>query len=104
VTISHESYGLFCLTAFLIGANMAFVQQYRFAAAESVEQSEVGKAVSVVLLGGIAAAFLGPELAKISRDLLPYGPYSGSFAVLSHDYLHILAGLKCRYQRCDTSQ
>ena len=85
--IFHESFSLFCLTALLIGANMAFVQQYRFAAAEAVAPSEVGKAVSVVLLGGIAAAFLGPELAKISRELLPYGLYSGSFAVLSALYV-----------------
>jgi MFS family permease len=84
--IARGSFSLFCLSALFIGANMAFVQQYRFAAAESVAQSEVGKAVSVVLLGGIAAAFLGPELAKISKDSLPYGLYSGSFAVLSALY------------------
>jgi predicted MFS family arabinose efflux permease len=84
--IARGSFSLFCLSALFIGANMAFVQQYRFAAAESVAQSEVGKAVSAVLLGGIAAAFLGPELAKISKDFLPYGLYSGSFAVLSALY------------------
>lgn len=85
--IAKGSFLLFCLTAFFIGANLAFVQQYRFAAAESVEGKAVGRAVSYVLLGGIAAAFLGPELAKMTRGLLPYGLYSGSFAALTCLYV-----------------
>lgn len=81
--IAMSSFPLFCLAIFGIGGNMAFVQQYRFAAAESVDQAHVGRAISMVLLGGVAAAFLGPELAKNSKDWLPYGAYSGSFAVLA---------------------
>ena len=81
--IHGHSFVLLGLAAFFIGANMAFVQQYRFAAAESVASERVGKAVSVVLLGGIAAAFLGPELAKHTREVLPLGLYSGSFASLA---------------------
>jgi MFS family permease len=81
--ISSASFPLFCVVAFFIGGNLAFVQQYRFAAAESVEESAVHRAVSYVLLGGIAAAFLGPELAKQTRALLPFGLYSGSFASLA---------------------
>jgi MFS family permease len=85
--IHNESFVHFCLVAFFIGGNMAFVQQYRFAAAESVEPAQVGKAVSFVLLGGIVAGFLGPEIAKRAKDLLPYGLYSGSFAALAILYL-----------------
>jgi MFS family permease len=91
------SFSLFNGAALVIGGNMAFVQQYRFAAAESVEPDGVSRAISIVLLGGIAAAFLGPELARASRDLLPVGLYSGSFAVLSVLYLvctAVLSGLK----------
>jgi predicted MFS family arabinose efflux permease len=66
---------------------MAFVQQYRFAAAESVDHDHVSRAVSIILLGGIAAAFLGPEIANRARDLLPHGLYSGSFAVVAAVYL-----------------
>jgi MFS family permease len=39
--------------------------------------------VSIVLLGGVVAAFLGPELAKNTREMLPIGLYSGSFASLA---------------------
>ncbi len=92
-----ESFSLFNLAALLIGGNMAFVQQYRFAAAESVEPEGISRAISTVLLGGIAAAFLGPELARMSRNLLPFGLYSGSFAVLAALYLvntAVLSGLQ----------
>jgi MFS family permease len=97
LAIHLESFTLFNLAALVIGGNMAFVQQYRFAAAESVEREKVSRAISTVLLGGIAAAFLGPELARLSRDLLPLGLYSGSFAVLAALYLvstAVLAGLR----------
>lgn len=80
--ISANSFPLFCISLLGIGGNMAFVQQYRFAAAESVEQAYVGRAVSWVLVGGVAAAFIGPALAENSKDWLPYGSYSGSFAAL----------------------
>ncbi len=81
--IHSQSFALFCSVAFFVGGNMAFVQQYRFAAAESVEPVRVSRAVSIVLLGGVVAAFLGPELAKNTREMLPIGLYSGSFASLA---------------------
>lgn len=97
--IHTRSFLLFCLATFGIGSNMAFVQQYRFAAAESVEPERIGRAVSLVLVGGIAAAFLGPELAKNSREWLDLGDYSGAFAALALLYLVnilFMAGLTVR--------
>lgn len=85
--INTTSFPLFCLASLGIGSNMAFIQQYRFAAAECVDTARVGRAVSLVLLGGIIAAFIGPELAKNSKEWLPYGYYSGSFAALALIYL-----------------
>ena len=84
--IKVNSFSLFCLAIFGIGGNMAFIQQFRFAAAESVEQAYVGRAISIVLTGGVAAAFLGPALAENSKDWLSYGAYSGSFAALAIIY------------------
>ncbi|MBU0730279.1 MAG: MFS transporter, partial [Proteobacteria bacterium] len=85
--IITRNFYLFCLATLGIGGNMAFIQQYRFAAAESVHQNHIGRAISMVLVGGILAAFIGPELAKNSRDWLPFGPYSGSFASLTVIYV-----------------
>lgn len=82
-----NSFFLFSAALFFIGANMAFVSQFRFAAAESVSSSTVGKAISYVLFGGIFAAFLGPEVAKQAEDLLPGTPFAGSFVCLGGLYL-----------------
>lgn len=75
----NGSFPLFCLAAFLIGSNSAFIQQYRFAAAESVAPEKASRAVSFVLVGGIVAGYLGPELAKVSRDWVEQAEFSGSF-------------------------
>lgn len=85
--IRIDSFLLFCSAMVFIGANLAFVQQYRFAAAESVETpSYVGRAVSFVLLGGVVAGYLGPEIAKRGREWLEYGTYAGSFVFMASLY------------------
>ena len=82
VAIGREAFGLFCAATALIGGSGAFVLQYRFAAAESVDKTRLGTAVAVVLAGGIAAGFLGPRLGQLGRDLSALGPFAGSFLVL----------------------
>jgi MFS family permease len=62
ISISHNSFwGLVCC-AFLLGVVMSAIQQIRFAAMESVSIELMPKAASTVLLGGLVAAILGPEL------------------------------------------
>jgi len=78
-----EDFFWFNLSVFFVGANAAFVQQYRFAAAESVSPQRVSKAVSWVLVGSIVAAYAGPELGILAKGWLPYGDYSGSLFVLA---------------------
>ena len=89
--IGIHSFWLFCGATLLLGSNLAFVQQYRFAAAESVAPEYAGKAISLVLLGGIVGGFLGPELAKRTKNLLDHGDYAASFACLTLVYI-IVAG------------
>jgi len=81
--INIESFTLFCVAAFLIGSHNAFVQQYRFAVAESVPFEKVGPSLSILMLAGVAAAFMGPEIAQRFQNALPYGQFSGSFLGLS---------------------
>jgi len=81
--VNQQSFTLFCLAAFLIGSNTAFIAQYRFAASESVPKERAGRAVSWVLVGGIFAGILGPEIAKRTVDLLPGEPFSGTFIVIA---------------------
>jgi MFS family permease len=79
VAIERESFWLFCLAATLLGVNAAAIQQYRFAVTENVAPADVPRAVSLVLLGTLVAAFLGPFLAQsaeaaqgIGRDAIAY--------------------------------
>jgi MFS family permease len=81
-SVTQQSFFLFCFSIILVGQNGAFILQYRFAAAESVEPSHAGRAISLVLIGGILAGYLGPEIAQRSQNLLPI-QYTGSFVALA---------------------
>jgi MFS family permease len=76
------SFVLFCLGTAIIGIYTAFGLQYRFAAAEVAAPQFKAKAISLVLAGGVAGGFLGPEASRWGRDLLPT-PFLGSFLVLA---------------------
>jgi len=97
IAVAQGNFWLFCAGTLLIGVNGAFMQQYRFAATESVERTYTSRAVSLVLVGGIAAGFLGPELAQQARDWLPAGLYVGSFT--SVGVLYAIAALLLSFLR-----
>ena len=82
-SISIANFPLFCLATALIGFNMAVIQQYRFAAVENVTPERSSRAISLVMSGGILAAYIGPKLATGSQHWLDYGLYSGSFVSLA---------------------
>ena len=77
-----QAFYWFCATTFLFGATNACVMQFRFAAMESVSPELVPNAAASVLLGGIAAAFIGPEAAVSGKDLFPT-EFLGSFLLLA---------------------
>ncbi|MDH3595404.1 MAG: MFS transporter, partial [Rhodospirillales bacterium] len=77
--IFAQSFPLFCASSILFGAFAAHVQFYRFAAADTASEAYRSRAISLVLAGGLLAAFLGPELAKWSRDLFAPGLYAGGY-------------------------
>jgi MFS family permease len=81
-----DSFTGFCLSAIMMGWAGAAGHQYRFAALESVPAEQAAKATSFLLLGGILAAFVGPELAVRGRGLLGT-EYAGSFFLLSLSYV-----------------
>ena len=62
------AFTLLCLAAVLGGSGLAVVHQYRFAAMESVPPKLAGTAAARVLLGGLVAAWVGPEIASIGGD------------------------------------
>ena len=83
LAIRIESFALFVAAGMLFGINMAFTQQYRYAAAESVSADRTALAISFVLLGSIGGAFVGPELATRGQAWIPDLPYGGTMLALA---------------------
>ena len=82
-SIMIESFFIFCMAKFILGATMAFTHQYRFAAAESVEKEKAPKAISSLLLAGIVAAFLGISLSNYTKNFVSDYLYVGSYLTLA---------------------
>ena len=70
------------LGTMLVGMNQGFAQYYRFAAAEVADPAFRPRAISLVLAGGVAAALLGPALARLGAPMLEPA-FAGSFLILT---------------------
>jgi len=79
---AHDRFAAFCLATLVMGTGSAFVAQYRFAAAESVDPRHTGRAVSFVLVGGIVAGVLGPEIGRHGQRWFG-SEFSGAFVVVA---------------------
>ncbi len=67
------SFPIFCIGTALAGVYQAVVQSYRYAAADTATPAFRPTAISWVLTGGVAAAFIGPQLVIWTKELmLPY--------------------------------
>lgn len=78
-----QSFELLCVSAFLKGSAAAFAHYYRFAAADVSPPSLKPRAISYVMAGGVAAGFIGPELAKITVDWFAPVTFMGVFVALA---------------------
>jgi len=83
LAISQQNFILFCISCVILGMGAAFNHQYRFAAAESVEKENAPRAISILMLAGIVAAFLGISSANYTRNLIPDHLYVGSYLLLA---------------------
>jgi MFS family permease len=86
------NFWLLCLGVVVLGAYFAAGQHYRFAAADSAPADFKSRAISLVLAGGIAGGFLGPETSKLTTDLIAGHPYTGAYlSLVAFALLSILA-------------
>jgi MFS family permease len=74
---------LFTAGAFLFGLFSGFSQLYRFAATDIAAPDYRSKAISLVLTGGVIAAFIGPESAKLGKDMIGTAPFAGGYLLLA---------------------
>ncbi len=79
-SIFIHSFALFCLATFFGGFYQACSMYYRFAATDVASDKFKAKAISLVLAGGLVAAFLGPQLVIYTKDLFAPVLFAGAYA------------------------
>jgi len=87
IAIYQHSFTLFCFATFCFGAFSAFGNYYRFTAPEIVSEDKKSVAISWVMAGGVIAAFIGPNLANWSQNMLSVSIYAGAFVIAIAVYL-----------------
>jgi MFS family permease len=81
--IFKGNFWLFCGGNMLLGVAQASALYYRLAATDNVEVQHRGKAIALVMSGGIVAALIAPTLAIWSKDFLLPQLYAGSYGLIS---------------------
>ena len=74
-----HQFWLFALGLLIVGSANSFTQQYRFAAADRGDSAFRAKAISWVLIGGVASAVIGPQLILMFKDMLYPTPFAGAY-------------------------
>ncbi|MDS1134812.1 MFS transporter [Nitratireductor indicus] len=82
LALFQANFWLFALGLLLVGMGNAFLQQYRFAAADNAPSDFKARAISWVLGGGVFAAIIGPQIVIHTRDLFAPIMFAGAFASL----------------------
>ena len=81
ISLVTKSFYGFCLGSLAFGVYNAFGGYYRFAAAEAVQPGEQARAISFVLVGGLAGGILGPFTSRHTKGLFAT-PFLGSYLSL----------------------
>jgi len=82
LALFQGSFWLFAFGLAVIGVGGAFVQQFRFAAADNAPPEFKARAISFVLAGGIVTAILGPQIVIFTRELFAPVMFAGSFVAI----------------------
>jgi MFS family permease len=91
VAVLYGSFALFNVGAFFSGLYAAAHQAYRFAAADTASDAFRPKAISFVLIGGVAAAIVGPQVVIATKDLFP--PYLFAATYIAQAGIAVIAAL-----------
>jgi MFS family permease len=91
--IVRHSFWLFVLATMCIGIFSGFANFYRFTAADTVAAPHRGRAVSIVMVGGVLAAIVGPNLARLARTSIEGAEFAGAYLVSIALYAFILLAL-----------
>lgn len=79
LSILNHQYWWFVFAAFFIGIFNGFGTYYRFAAVDVVDEKSRSRAISYVMLGGVVAAFVGPNLTLLGKSFFTDEVFAGAF-------------------------
>lgn len=91
--IIENIFWLFVAGTGLVGIFNGFGNYFRFAAADSVAHDKKSRAISYVMLGGVIAAIVGPNLADYTHESIAAAEFSGSYASIIIVYVLIFITL-----------
>ena len=91
IAVLQGSFVLFNVGAVFSGFYAAAHQAYRFAAADTASEAFRPKAISFVLIGGIFAAIIGPQIVILTKDMWP--PYLFAATYSAQAVVAAIAGL-----------
>jgi MFS family permease len=97
VAVLRGSLVLFLIATFCGGLYAAAHQSYRFAAADTASESFRPKAISLVLVGGLFGAFVGPQLVILTKEFWP--PYLFAASYLAQAGVAVVAALVVGFVR-----
>lgn len=69
--VVQGDFATFCVGTAMAGFYGACVQSYRFAATDAVEPSKRAKAISRIMVGGLVAAVIGPQVCWRRSNIDP---------------------------------
>ncbi|MGR3814712.1 MAG: MFS transporter [Cognatishimia activa] len=81
IGLYYASFSVFLLASLLTGVYMSAHGFYRFAAADTASEAFRPKAISYVMAGGLAAAIIGPQLVKVTSDVMVV-PFMGTYGAI----------------------
>ncbi len=82
MAIVQADFWLFVFGVGLLGMFNGFGNYYRFAAADSVDVAHKSRAISYVMVGGVVAAIVGPNLANWTHMVVESAPFSVSYGTI----------------------
>lgn len=89
-SILNGSFWGFTLGTVLVGVFNGFGGYFRFAAVDVAPLSIKSKAISYVMAGGVIAALIGPNLAKVGQPLFPETAYAGAYLLAALIYVLVM--------------
>ena len=91
LAVATESFVSLCLAVAVIGLYNGFNFYFRFAAAEVASEDYRGRAIALVMAGGVVAAFFGPGISEVTNGLFSTPLYFGPFVAVGGIALAIFA-------------